>query len=46
MSEKPVEPEPHEHTERYDDIPDVDQLEPDYDAEETDEVDEVVEEDA
>lgn len=43
MSQLPLEPEPHEHTERYDDVPGVDELEPDFDAEETDEVDEVVE---
>lgn len=43
MSQLPLEPEPHEHAEGYDDIPGVDDLEPDYDADETDEVDEVVE---
>jgi hypothetical protein len=43
MSQTPLEPEPHEHTERYDDVPGVDDLEPDFDADETDEVDEVVE---
>jgi hypothetical protein len=44
MSQLPLEPERHEHTEGYDtDVPDVDQLEPDFDAEETDEADEVVE---
>lgn len=47
MSETPAEPEPveHEHGEYDTDVEGVDQLEPDFDAEETDEVDEDVVED-
>ena len=40
MSETPAE---HEHRTYDDDVPDVDQLEPDYEVEETDEVDEELE---
>jgi hypothetical protein len=44
MTQIPLEPERHEHSVGYDrDVPDVDMLDPDYDAEETDEADEVLE---